>query len=232
MRSEDPLLLALKVLHQPERVLIRDGSAEFPSQLPFHPAQEVELGVVGLIDPVAGRFGDLVLVQGRNQLRRYQDDRLCLNGLDVIGAEPGPHQREITETGDPNRGGGGQELDQAGDGQGLSLSELDYGPGAPLVDRRDRTAVDCGSLGEFNWLMTGSTSRRITSLGRIWGMKFRMVPNRRNWIVTTAVPPGIDELGGRGRGNSRRSGMRGLTVQGHQVRLGRILAKALLPGHR
>ena len=25
-------------------------------------------------------------------------------------------------------------------------------------------------------------------------MKLRIVPNRRNWMVTTAVPPGIDEL--------------------------------------
>ena len=46
--------------------------------------------------------------------------------------------------------------------------------------------------------MTGSTSRRITSLGRISGTKVRIVPNRWNWTVTTAVPPGIELLWGTG----------------------------------
>ncbi len=32
-------------------------------------------------------------------------------------------------------------------------------------------------------------------------MKVRIVPNRWNWTVTTAVPPGIEELCGTGNGN-------------------------------
>ena len=59
------------------------------------------------------------------------------------------------------------------------------------------TTVVCAKLSS---LMTGSTSRRITSLARIWGSKVRIVPNCWNWTVTTAVPPGIELLWGTGYG--------------------------------
>ena len=53
---------------------------------------------------------------------------------------------------------------------------------------------------KLSWLKTGSTSSRITSLARMWGRKLRIAPKLANWTVTTAVPPGIDELCGTGYG--------------------------------
>ena len=60
-------------------------------------------------------------------------------------------------------------------------------------------------------------------------MKLRMVPNRRNWIVTTAVPPGIDELWGTGNGNYPPTRNRaGWPSRATRFGSARILARALL----
>src|SRR5271157_4505354 len=139
MRSEDPLLLALKVLHQPKWILIRDGTAEFPSQLSFYPAQEVELGVVGLIDPIAGRLRHLVLVERRDELGGHEYHRLGLDRRLRDAAEPRSDQGQIAESGDASRGRRGLDLDQAGNCQRLSFSQLDDGAGTPFGDPRNRT---------------------------------------------------------------------------------------------
>ena len=118
---------------------------------------------------------------------------LALNQGPTIGRSPRP--------GNADRGGVRGQLEQPGDRQRLALAQLDDGPGAPLSDRGDCAAVDRRAWAKLSWLMTGSTSSRITSLGRISGRKVRIVPNRWNWTVTTAVPPGIDELCGTGNGN-------------------------------
>src|SRR5438093_204764 len=55
---------------------------------------------------------------------------------------------------------------------------------------------------KLSWLNTGSTSSRITSFERISGKKLRIAPKLANWTVTTAVPPGIEELWGTGYGNN------------------------------
>ena len=132
VRPDDPLLLALEMLHEIERVLLAHGRPELAAQLPLDPAEQVELGVVGLHDPVAGRLGDFLLVQRRDQLRRDQDDRLGLDRLDGVGAEPGADDRQIAQAGDPGRAGVGEELEQPGDRQRLALAQLDDGPGAAL----------------------------------------------------------------------------------------------------
>ena len=65
-------------------------------------------------------------------------------------------------------------------------------------------------------------------------MKLRIVPNRRNWIVTTAVPPGNRRaLGNRERELAADQEPGRLTVERHQVRLGqdlghRVLRRALM----
>ena len=77
--------------------------------------------------------------------------------------------------------------------------------------------------------MTGSTSSRITSLGRISGRNVRIVPNRWNWTVTTAVPPGIDELCGTGNGNRPPTRNRaGCPSSATRLGSARILARALV----
>ena len=48
---DDPLLLALEVLHEVERVLLGLGGPELAAELALDPAQEVELRVVGLDRP-------------------------------------------------------------------------------------------------------------------------------------------------------------------------------------
>ena len=50
VRPDHPLLLALEVLHEVERVLLADGRPELAAQLPLDPPEQVELGVVGLHD--------------------------------------------------------------------------------------------------------------------------------------------------------------------------------------
>ena len=90
MGPGDPLLLALEVLHQVQRVLVGDSGPEFPAQLSFDPAQKIELGIGGLIDPATGCLGHLVFVERRDELRRHEYDRLGLDRCDRDVAEPGP----------------------------------------------------------------------------------------------------------------------------------------------
>ena len=44
-------------------------------EFPFDPPEEVELRVGGLIDPVAGRFGDLFLIKEARPVRASQEPR-------------------------------------------------------------------------------------------------------------------------------------------------------------
>ena len=142
MRADDPLLLALEVPHDVERVLLAHGRTELAAQLPFDSAEQVKLGVVRLVDAVAGRFGNVFLVEGRDQLRRHQHDGFGFHGLDAVVTEPGPDNRQIAQTGDAHRRVGGERLEQPGDRQGLSLAQLDHSPGASLEDLGGDSAVD------------------------------------------------------------------------------------------
>ena len=128
VRPDHPVLLALEVLHEVERILLGDGRPELAAQLPLDPTEQVELGVIGLQDAIPGRLGDLLLVEGSHELRRDQDDRLGLDRLDGVAAEPGADQRQVAQARDARRGGVGRELEQPGDRQGLALAQLDDGP--------------------------------------------------------------------------------------------------------
>src|SRR3954452_14921060 len=62
----------------------------------------------------------------------------------------------------------------------------------------------------------------------MWGKKLRIAPKLANWTVTTAVPPGIDELCGTGYGNNPPARNRaGCPSRAMRVGSARILASAL-----
>ena len=82
--------------------------AELAPEFPFDPPEQVKLGVVGLIDPVAGRFGHLLLIKRRDQLGGHEDDRLGLDDFRRIRAEPGPDDRQVAQPRDSDRGGVGE----------------------------------------------------------------------------------------------------------------------------
>ena len=75
MRADDPLLLTLKVFHQIERVLLTLRGPKFAAELSLDPPEKIKLRVIGLVDPIARRFRDLVLLERRDQLGRHNHDR-------------------------------------------------------------------------------------------------------------------------------------------------------------
>src|SRR5262245_21783914 len=56
VRAGDPVVLGLEVLHDVQRVLLTHRRPKLAAQLPLDPAEQVELRVVRLHDPVPGRL--------------------------------------------------------------------------------------------------------------------------------------------------------------------------------
>ena len=127
MRADHPLLFALEMFHQVERVLLTLGGAKFAAQLSFHSTEKIEFGVVRLKNAVSGSLGYFVLFEGRDQLGSHQHDRLGLDGLNGVGANQGPTIGRSPSPGIARRGGVRDRLQQARDRQRLAFPQLDYG---------------------------------------------------------------------------------------------------------
>ena len=206
------------------------GGAKLAAQLPFDPAEQIELGVVGL-----SRRGRRALRSPRScraarparespaRWSRSRSSRslLSLNQGPTIGRSPRPGTRTVVAL--------VSGLEQPGDRQRLPLAQLDDGAGASLGDRRDRAAVDRRSLGEIELADDGLDVQSDHVVGQDLGKERE----------DRAEPLELDGHHGRSARDRRAlrhrereqpadQEPRGLSVECDQVGLGQDLGQALV----